>query len=637
MCGIVGYWSRAESAMGLRRALSAAVNSLVHRGPDGQEIWNNELGVGLGHTRLSILDLSESGAQPMACHDAEIVIVFNGEIYNYKEIARDLATKGHVLHGHSDTEVVLAAYREWGLDCVDRFIGMFAFAIWDGQQRCLSLCRDRIGVKPLYYGWDGQTLCFASELKALRALPHWDTQIDNVALGEFLQYGYIVAPRTIYGAIKKLKPGHWLRLHTDGDPEITPYWSLTDVLAQGELEGSSVQLEEELESLLVDAFRYRLVSDVPVGLFLSGGIDSSLVATLLAKSGVSLEAFTIGFDSAEHDESQAATRLARELGLNHHLQRISFSEASEILKMWPDLYDEPFGDHSGIPTYLVSQMARESVKVALSADGGDELFCGYSGYQLLAGRMDMHENTPGYLRRAAGGLMNALAVSPAMNLSNGAASKIHRQLGHGLAYDRIHKLRDFLLAKPGVSAIRPFRTFWQSREVARLIGEPYEDPRHETANGTGQPLEQLTATDLHEYLPDDVLVKVDRAAMAVSLEGREPLLDHRVVEFAFRLPLSQRLGPLGNKHILRSILYRNVPRELVDRPKQGFAVPLEKWMNEWLIRGTVQESIDFLQDKMPWLDTRWLNGQLHAFSGSPQGKNRLWLVYVLGQWANRWV
>jgi asparagine synthase (glutamine-hydrolysing) len=474
-------------------------------------------------------------------------------------------------------------------------------------------------------------------LKALRALPHWSPEIDEFALGEFLQYGYIAAPRTIYKEIHKLQAGHWLCLDAHDAPKIAPYWSLIDVLEKGELEGDPRELEEELEALLVDAFRYRLVSDVPVGLFLSGGIDSSLVASLLSKSDVTLKAFTIGFESAEHDESESAARLARNLGLEHHLTRISMDEATNILGQWPDLYDEPFGDHSGIPTYLVAHMASEQVKVALSADGGDELFCGYAGYGIMANRMALHGKIPCLLRKAGGGILNAIATSPAMDLATPGTPYLHRTLGHGLVYDRVHKMRNFLSASSGVAAVRSFRTFWQSREVARLMGIPYDDPRLNSLAWPGKPIEQLTATDFHEYLPDNVLVKVDRASMATSLESREPLLDHRIVEFAFRLPLLLRHGSFGNKHILRSILYRNVPRELVDRPKQGFAVPLGKWMDHWLSSGAVNDSIDILHEKMPWLDTHWLDSQLYAFAGSPQGKNRLWLIYVLGQWAQRWL
>jgi asparagine synthase (glutamine-hydrolysing) len=570
--------------------------------------------------------------------NGKLAIVFNGEIYNYAEIARELMAKGYVLKGHSDTEVILAAFREWGPSCVNRFIGMFAFAIWDEECKRLSLCRDRVGVKPLYYAFDGETVCFGSELKALRALPHWKPQVDQISLGEFLQYGYIAAPRTIYSGVHKLSPGSWLCWQVGGGaPEIKTYWSVGDALAKGPITGDLRAIEDELEALLIDAFRYRTVADVPVGLFLSGGIDSGLVAVLLRKAGISLEAFTIGFESAAHDESEAASALATKLGLNHRVSTISRSVAEGVFAQWPELYDEPFGDASGIPTYLVSRMAREKVKVALSADGGDELFCGYAGYPLLAGRMEAHARMPAALRCAGATALAAFTRGPLGNIGSPLVAGAHGALGHGLAYDRAQKMRDYLASPASLDAIRAFRTFFQQHEVVGLLGAPYADPRRCGLRIDGPPMHQLTMTDLVEYLPDDVLAKADRATMAVGLEGREPLLDHRVVEMAYRLPMSLRIGAYGNKHILRSILYRSVPRELIDRPKQGFAVPLFDWMDAWISKGAIGDSIDIIQRKLPGLDADRLRGQARSFAGSPQGKNRLWLIYVLGRWAERWL
>jgi asparagine synthase (glutamine-hydrolysing) len=635
MCGIVGYWSPILDPEGLRNALPAASASLRHRGPDGEGLWFGGNGVGFGHRRLAILDLSEAGAQPMISLQGELVIVFNGEIYNFREIAAELSSKGHTFVGHSDTEVILAAYREWGPSCIDRFIGMFAFAIWDGARRRLSLCRDRVGVKPLYYGWDGQVLCFASELKALRALSPWPMEIDRVALGEFLQYGYISAPRSIYRRVHKLPPGCWLHVEHDKEPAISPYWTLSDVLAHGKLTGKASALESELEALLESAFRYRLVSDVPVGLFLSGGVDSSLVAGILRSSGVRLETFTIGFKSKRYDESAAAAGVAAALGLHNHALIVDEKEAESLLALWPDLYDEPFGDHSGIPTYLVARMARERVAVALSADGGDELFCGYSGYQEMAERLVARDRIPAWMGAIGVGSLDLAGAVGATSLAGRLGPKLHRRLGNGLLIDRLNKARGFLGAPAGVDVLRPFRSFWQPREVAVLLGETYRDPRDMSRGLRGLPMEQIAAMDFHEYLPDNVLAKVDRATMAVSLEGREPLLDHRIIEFAFRLPLELRHGPLGNKHILRSILYRHVPRELVERPKQGFAVPISKWMERFLSTGAVQERISVLKQRIG-LDAAALDGALHAYAGSDVGKNRLWLLYVLGRWAERW-
>ena len=636
MCGIVGYWSRQGDDAALRQALPAAVDTLRHRGPDGRGTWTGAGGIGLGQRRLAVINLAETGAQPMHAHDGGLVIVFNGEIYNFQEIAAELVAKGRLLKGFGDTEMILAAFEEWGPACVERFIGMFAFAIWDVARQRLSLCRDRIGVKPMYYGWDGRVLCFASELKALRALPHLSAALDMAALGEFLQYGAIGSPRSIYRDVAKLPPGCWLHLEREGPPVLERYWSLRAAVAKGPLEGDPRALEEELEALLVSACRYRIVSDVPVGLFLSGGVDSSLVAGLLKSSGVDLDTFTIGFRSARHDESGPAAKVAAALGLKNSTLIVDETDAERILAQWPDLYDEPFGDHSGIPTYLVSRMAREHVTVALSADGGDELFCGYAGYEENARRMQAHAGIPAALRGIGAGTLGLALGTAAFRSGNGLGERLNRRLGGGLLIDRMHKLRDHLAAEPGLDALRPFRSFWQPGEVRNLLGNGYADPRAGAFRWPGAPLEQIAALDFHEYLPDDVLAKTDRATMAAGLEGREPLLDHRIAEMAFRLPLRMRIGPLGSKHVLRSILYRHVPRELVDRPKQGFAVPLRDWMARLIASGAVRESCDVLRDKLG-LDARALEGALATFSGSDQGKNRLWLLYVLGQWARRWL
>jgi asparagine synthase (glutamine-hydrolysing) len=635
MCGIVGYWVRSGRSEELYQALPEAAGGLRHRGPDAGGIWSSGHGVGFGHRRLAILDLTDAGAQPMQTADGRFVIVFNGEIYNYGEIGTELCARGHQVAGHSDTEVILASFAEWGLAAVDRFIGMFAFAIWDNVSRRLSLCRDRVGVKPLYWYFDGCTLLFASELKALRALPGWRPEVDTTALGEFLQYGYIAAPRTIYARTQKLSPGSWLHLHSEGMPRIERYWSLRTAIAKGPRTERAEVLEEELEALLRDAFRYRLVSDVPVGLFLSGGVDSSLVAGLIKSQGVELDTFTVGFRSASHDESESAAAVAKALGLSNRARIIDFAEARRVLDSWPDMYDEPYADASGIPTYLVSRMAREHVTVALSADGGDELFCGYSGYAGMAWRMRVLARLPQPIC-ALGARGAALAAAAGSRGGTASTWGLQQALGHGRMLDHALKLEEYLAAAPGLDAIRPFRTFWQQHEVRTLVGAGYADPRRGTFAWPGDPIEQMAALDFHEYLPDDVLVKTDRATMAVGLEGREPLLDHRIVELAFRLPLGMRLGPLGNKHVLRSILYRHVPRELVDRPKQGFAVPIRDWLGELVRDGEITRMCDVLKDRVG-LDKRVLDSVVPTFSGSAQGVNRLWNLYVLGRWAERWL
>lgn len=624
MCGIVGYRVRTGDAVPLRDALPMACDALRHRGPDTDGVWYSDLSaeVGFGHRRLSIIDLTEAGSQPMVSADGEYAVIFNGEVYNFAEIARELTARGVRFRGHSDTEVVLESFRAWGPRCVERFIGMFAFAIWDRRERRLSLCRDRVGVKPLYYTWTGRTLRFASELKALRKLPHWAPEIDVQAMGEFLQYGYIGQPRSIYRLVCKLPPGCWLHLNAEGEPRIERYWSLADIVDRGPLTGSERDLEAELEALLLDAIKYRLVSDVPVGLFLSGGVDSSLVAGLLKSAGIDIETFTIGFKVAGYDESDAAAAVSRALGYKNQVEIIDERYATTVLDQWADLYDEPFGDLSGIPTFLVSSMARQRVAVALSADGGDELFCGYSGYSQAAARMATHGRIPAWARGLA-----------TRGLDAAMAAGVPRALG-GLAIDRVHKLRGCMDAT-GLDALRPFKSFWQPGELRGLLGASYTDPRLGGLKWDGAPAEQLAALDFHEFLPDDVLAKADRASMAVGLECREPLLDHRVIEMAFRLPLKMRLGSLGNKHALRSILYKHVPRELVDRPKQGFAVPLSRWMNSLIESGAMYKSTAELAAKLG-LERSSLAAALATFKASDQGKNRLWLLYLLANWARRW-
>lgn len=634
MCGIVGFWCHKGDDAQLRATLPAAVSSLHHRGPDGEGVWFNGSGVGLGHRRLSIIDLSNAAAQPMVSARGDLVVVFNGEIYNFREIAAQLERKGHRFRTNSDTEVLLASFQEWGPSCVERFIGMFAFAVWDATRRRLSICRDRVGVKPLYFGWDEGVFCFASELKALRALAPWSITLDTASVGEFLQYGYIKSPRSIYRHIQKLPPGCWMHLDPGKQPLVSPYWTLQSVIARGTLDEKQ-NLEEELEELLGSAFKYRLVADVPVGLFLSGGVDSSLVAGILRRYDVRLKTFTVGFNSKSHDESTAAAAVAAALGLENHVLIAEENDAETILSQWSDLYDEPFGDHSGIPTYLVSRLARQHVKVALSGDGGDELFCGYDGYREMSKRLDAAARIPP-LVRTFGGMILGLAQRLAhLNVAGSFGPALHHRMGGGLVIDRIDKAFGFLDAPRGIDSLRAFRSVWSPREVSELIGCDYRDPRLGSCVATGLPMEQIAHLDFDEFLPDDVLAKVDRASMAVSLESREPLLDHRIIEFAFRLPLSLRHGSLGNKHILRSILYRHVPRELVARPKQGFSGPLARWMERFTATGAVRDSVEVLKRRMG-LDGRTLDGAQRAYGNGAVGKNRLWLLYALGQWAERW-
>jgi asparagine synthase (glutamine-hydrolysing) len=575
MCGITGIWTPDGDQEGIRLEVSRAVESLRHRGPDDNGICLNESGVALGHTRLSILDLSSAGHQPMTSASGRYVIVYNGEFYNFAEVRAALVDAGHTFSGTGDTEVILAAFEKWGAKAVDRIIGMFAFAIWDKETRRLELYRDRMGVKPLYFGWDGKSLCFGSELKSLRAFKHWRPEIDRQSLAEYLQYGYIAGDRTIYKGIYKLKPGHRLALVEGGEPVIEPYWSILDTLDERP-SGDDATIESELEDLLIDSFRYRMVSDVPVGVYLSGGIDSSLVTAILARHhDQDIRTYTIGFSEDKFDESRWARKVAEHCGTVHTDYILDVNEGLQIAREWGSLFDEPFADASGIPTLLVSRLASTEVKVVLSADGGDELFSGYDVYAGVLKRLGQLQPVPRFLGRAFSG---ATSVLPSRFAGRSGKLPFVAQTLGANRLRRIRRMGQMLREHPTAGCIKEvYAAHWEPDELDRLIGAS-RSPRPTADSYPGQPEIQMSLLDIDHYLAEDILTKVDRTTMAVSIEGREPLLDHRLVQFAMSLPQHLRQGALGPKHILKKILYRYVPRELVDRPKQGFAIPLDNWL-----------------------------------------------------------
>jgi len=627
MCGITGYWARRGDATAWLADLGASVDALKNRGPDDSGVWVRPgARVALGHTRLSILDLSPLGHQPMRSADGSLTMVFNGEVYNFAAVRAELEALGHRFRSSGDSEVVLAALGEWGTRAIDKFIGMFAIAVWNERERRLTLIRDRLGVKPLYYAWDGATFWFGSELKALRAFSMWKPQVDRDALGEYLQYGYISAPRSIYRSVKKLLPGHWLELGEVGEPAVRRYW--TAVEGDATLEGSEEELDERLESLLIDACRYRMVSDVPVGVFLSGGLDSSLVTALLqAYGGGEVRTFTIGFDDERYDESRHAKKVADYLGTRHTEQIVSPRDMAQVLPRWGDLFDEPFGDQSGVPTYLVSKMARASVKVALSADGGDELFSGYSHYGVVLEREASLAKIPALVR-------HAIAKLPVGALGSVGGHRMRRSL-----IERIEKLHVLFPALDRPAMYDLAMSFWTPWEIERLLGTSVRPRSRVDASLFA---DQMARCDLRHYLPDDILVKVDRTTMATGLEGREPLLDHRLVEFAFRLPLALRRGSLGTKHLLRRILYRHIPRELLERPKQGFAIPLSKWLRgglAWLIDEYLAPS---RVKASGLLDPDEAARAVRNFRDGGPANDRLdvqkvWLLLAFEMWRSRWL
>ncbi len=641
MCGITGYWARNCRPEAWLCDLPSAVQSLRQRGPDDSGTWVRADGnVAFGHTRLSILDLSELGHQPMVSGDGDLVMVFNGEIYNFAEIRSELEACGHRFRSSGDSEVVLAALRHWGTAAVERFIGMFAIALWQESERRLWLIRDRLGVKPLYYAWDGRVLWFGSELKALRAFRAWRAEVDRGPLGEYFQFGYVSAPRSIYRQVCKLPPGHWLELRETGEPATRCYWSVLE--PREPLAGSESELEEQLEALFIDAFRYRMVADVPVGVFLSGGLDSSLVAAILQRhSGQTVHTFTVGFTDPSFDESRWARRVATHVGTQHTEHVLSPAEMAGILTRWADLFDEPFGDSSGVPTFLVSCVARESVKVALSADGGDELFSGYQHYGAMLARERMLARMP---RPARNALSHSLQLLPARSLQRLVdrlpAPAPLRHAARRVVVDRLERLRVVLPEADPATIYDLGMSLWTPAESAQLLGG-FVSPRPVPNGDRRSFADHMSCCDLRHYLPDDILTKVDRTTMAVGLEGREPLLDHRLVEFALRLPLGLRRGALGTKHLLRRVLYRYVPRAIVDRPKQGFGIPMSRWL-----RGELSALLDiYLAPERVRaagiLDPRVVARALNNFREGGPGRDRLdvqkvWLLLAFEMWREKW-
>lgn len=633
MCGIAGIWSLEQSQDQILADLNAAVAALRHRGPDDHGVWTNGTGLAFGHTRLSILDLSDAGHQPMVSKDGRFTLIFNGEVYNFREVRECLSKAGHSFTGIGDSEVILHAFNEWGPNAVEKFIGMFAIALWDEAEQTLILFRDRIGVKPLYYGWDGKNLVFASELKAIRCFGHWTPEVDKQSLGEFLQYGYISGNRTIYQGIHKLEPGYRLTLARDQKPIVHEYWSVLDALGHP-LDASDAEIEAELEALLIDSFRYRMVSDVPVGVYLSGGVDSSLVTALLAKHyDQKIRTFTIGFGEASHDESVWAKKVADHCGTQHTEYKLDVGEALEIAKDWGGLFDEPFGDSSGIPTLLVSRLASQEVKVVLSADGGDELFNGYNSYTGILGRLEKLSRIPAW---AGKGVAGGLSLISGRQLDTLLSHLRIPAAQRGHMTRKLHRLKSMLSgASPG-SMMDLDLSHWYESDIHRLIGG-YATPRTSANAYPGGAADKISLWDFHNYLPEDILTKVDRTTMAVSIEGREPLLDHRLAEFAFRLPIHMRRGSLGPKHALKSILYRYVPRHLVDRPKQGFGIPLEKWLHTDLSELVHDYLSEHRIREAGIMDGKQIKHLVNDFyAGNSYLTTPLWFVLAFEMWREHW-
>jgi asparagine synthase (glutamine-hydrolysing) len=645
MCGIAGLWDRHErnGVEALAACVSAMTETMIHRGPDAGDVWiDRDASLALGHRRLAIVDLSSAGAQPMTSSCGRFAISYNGEVFNADELRPELEAAGKRFRGHSDTEVIVEGVAVWGIEqTVKRLIGMFAMAVWDRRERVLYLVRDRLGIKPVYWAdFDGRIL-FGSELKALRADRCWQPELDRDALTAYMRFGYVSAPFTIYRGVKKLPPGMILTVRNAGMPTIAPYWSLADVARKGQSDrfaGDEQEATEALDVLLRDAVRRRMMADVPLGAFLSGGIDSSTVVALMqAQSGRPVRTFSIGFNEVGYDEAQNAAAVARHLGTEHTELYVSPSHALDVIPQLPDMYDEPFADSSQIPTYLVSKMTREHVTVALSGDGGDELFGGYTRYFRGETLWRTIDSTPRALRNLAASGVRSLSPAAWSVLGN-VIPEPRRPLQFG---DKMHKLAGVLAGKPEASAFyRQVVGLWVDPETVVSGGaEPpslHDDDRLREC--VPNFVERMQYLDTLTYLPDDILTKVDRASMAASLEARVPLLDHRVVAFSWSLPPAMKAGNGLGKRLLRRVLDRYVPRELVERPKRGFVVPVHSWL-----RRELRDWAEGLLEERRLADDGLFNGRLIRTRWREHLENRrsweaqLWPVLMFQAWKERWL
>lgn len=650
MCGFVGFMGAITSYGQLddEAILKRMSNTITYRGPDDAGYWTDvNHRVGFGHRRLSIVDLSPAGHQPMLSASGRYVIAFNGEIYNHLILRAELGKAGHATgwRGHSDTETLLASFDAWGIrGTVERTVGMFAFAVWDRQSLTLTLGRDRLGEKPLYYGWQGSgshdVFLFGSELKALRAHPAFAAVINRDALCLYMRHMAVPSPHSIYQDIHKLPPGTLLTVSRQ-QPDAAPqaYWSGAAVAERGVAQpfaGTPAQAVDALEVLLKDAVRQQMMADVPLGAFLSGGVDSSTVVALMqAQSSRPVKTFTIGFHEAGYNEAVHAKAVAQHLGTDHTELYVTAAEAMAVIPRLPTLYDEPFADSSQIPTFLVSQMARQHVTVSLSGDAGDELFGGYNRYQLTASLWGKLSAIPMPLRRAVAWSLTRLSPQAWSNLT--AHTPLARRwttLG-----DKVHKGAGVMVARSVGELYHGMVSNWQDPAAVVLGGhEPPTLLTGQTPDLTGlSEVERMMALDMLTYLPDDILTKVDRAAMGVSLETRVPFLDHRVVEFAWQLPLEYKLRREGNHYIskwaLRQVLYRHVPLALIERPKMGFGVPIDSWL-----RGPLREWAEDLLDEQRLKREGFFNPALirqkwtEHLSGQHNWQAQLWNTLMFQAW-----
>ncbi len=651
MCGLAGFLTNNTNSLANADAIAnAMVLTIRHRGPDDGGVWfDDQAGIALAHRRLSILDLSPAGHQPMASKSNRYVIAFNGEIYNHLELRRELEIESQLRRdgksiswrGHSDTETMLAGFEAWGVEAtLKKTVGMFAISLWDKEKKMLTLARDRMGEKPLYYGFQNNSFLFGSELKALKAHPEFLSEIDRDVLCLYLRHCYIPAPYSIYKGIKKLLPGTYVQVSLGDDansPSLTPkrYWSMEEVVAKGiddPFIGSDEEAINVLDSQLKQSISLQMMADVPLGVFLSGGIDSSVVVALMqSQSSRPVKTFSIGFDEAGYNEAGYAKAVAKHLGTDHTELYVSAAEAMRVVPLLGKIYDEPFADSSQIPTFLVSQMAKQHVTVSLSGDAGDELFCGYNRYA-LADNWCKIGKVPLVMRRVAGRAINSFQPKTwdvvFQQISN--FKKMPENMG-----DKLEKLSKVMSCETVQEAY--YKLVSEIDQPEQIVIGATEPETWLTKIGMkatlNNPKQHMMLMDTMTYLPDDILVKVDRAAMANSLETRVPFLDHRVVELAWRLPVNMKLRDGKTKWLLRQVLYQYVPIDLIDRPKSGFGIPLGEWL-----RGPLKDWVESLIDEKRlvregYFNVHYIRNLWHDhLSGKRNHQSLLWSVLMFQAW-----
>jgi asparagine synthase (glutamine-hydrolysing) len=640
MCGIAGWVGGELRGSAATSALTAMTHALRHRGPDGSGSWFDETGqVAFGHRRLSILDLSPLGSQPMLSESRRFAITYNGEIFNCRKLTEELRSLGHAFRGTSDTEVILAAFEEWGIErALERFVGMFAFALYDARDRRLHLVRDRLGIKPLYYGHIGNSVAFASELRAFAAHPQFEARIDDGSLALVLRYGFIPAPYSAYRGIWKLPPGSRLELPIDGKlslPTPSVYWSLDHVVQHGEdkpFVGSFNDAVDAVDSLLDEAVHLRLLSDVPVGAFLSGGVDSATVVALARRHTTGpLHTFSIGSSDPQYDESEQAEMTARQLGTEHHALRIASSDVVPIVERLGSLSDEPFADSSLIPSFLVAKAARRHVTVALTGDGGDEMFAGYNRYLWGQRAWDMMRRVPSGVRRVAASALGGVRVSQWDALWEKSFRLLPDRFQFAVAGDKMRKLLRVAGARSSAELYEGLVTQWSDATTPALARPHITLGAHTNGSPSGF-LREAMRLDGKYVLPDDMLTKVDRATMAVGLEARVPLLDHRLVELAWSLPAAYKLHDGVTKRVLRAVMARHIPNP-VQGPKRGFGLPFHT-----LLRGPLRPWAESLLSDTSIRDSGLFDvGRVRSawrqhLDGSVNLDGQLWAVLAVQSW-----